>query len=130
MTRVFRILNLNSIQQCLTLKFIIQQVGSSPCIKNGFEKPLEDPLSFDGLEDRDEASGAEDDMIDDDENLVRIPKRLQRKMMGSSSDEDEEKIGNEISNRDRSAQSEVKSQLKKKKTQNKDDDKTSAKIKQ
>ena len=70
-------------------------------------------------------------MIDDDKKLSRIPKNLLRKLTGSSSDEDDEKTGNEFSNRDRLAQSEVTSQLKKKKeTRNKDDDKPTTLIKQ
>lgn len=65
-------------------------------------------------------------MIDDDKNLVRIPKNVLRKLMGSSSDEDNKKSGDGVSNRD--LLSEVRSQLKK--TLNKDGDKTTTQIKQ
>lgn len=65
-------------------------------------------------------------MIDDDKNLVRIPKNVLRKLMRSSSDEDNKKSGDGVSNRD--LLSEVRSQFKK--TLNKDGDKTTTQIKQ
>jgi hypothetical protein len=106
--------------------FSLFQFGSSLPSNNGFGTSFEDPLSSDGLEERDEASGSEDDMIDDDKNLVRIPKNVLRKFMGSPSDEDDKKSGDGVSNR--GLLSEVRSKFKK--TRNKDEDQMTTQIKQ